>query len=418
MADDRRVHGSSLDTPFGVPYEPSARSGQSAWKGGVVRICFYTHTALPLIGGQEILVDSLAREYTRQGHETVVLAPRPARFLRLGDEALPYRVVRHPRFISTRRLVSWYRWWLLRLHRQCRFEVVHCQGIYPAGYLAALCRDSLDCPLIITSQGEDVPSASHHLEAPEIYRRHVRALEAADALVAISRFTRDGFIQMCPAAAARVVDIANCADVQTLATPIPRPAGLDGGVRANEYVLFLGRLHPRKGVDVLLKALASLPATGGVQLVIAGDGKQRPLLEALADDLRLRDRVRFVGMAQGPLKTYLLQNSLCLAAPSVGWEGQPLTVLESFATGRPVIASDLPGFTDLVQPGKTGWLVPQQSPQALATVLRTVFADRGQVARLGAQAYQVAQLHSWQACARQHLDLYDKLAARRHGLAA
>src|SRR5260370_36866319 len=86
---------------------------ERGWRkqSNIMRICIYTHTALPLVGGQEMVIDALAREFTRMGHDLVVLAPRPTRFARLGDEDLPYRVARHPRFIS-KHLVGWYRWWL------------------------------------------------------------------------------------------------------------------------------------------------------------------------------------------------------------------------------------------------------------------------------------------------------------------
>ena len=73
-----------------------------------MRICLYTETALPQVGGQEMVVDTLARTYQALGHEAVVLAPQPHSAYRARDEQLPYRVVRHPRFFSSRDFVSWY----------------------------------------------------------------------------------------------------------------------------------------------------------------------------------------------------------------------------------------------------------------------------------------------------------------------
>jgi phosphatidylinositol alpha-mannosyltransferase len=173
-------------------------------------------------------------------------------------------------------------------------------------------------------------------------------------------------------------------------------------------------LHPRKGVDGLLQALSRIPSTQHVQLVIAGDGKERPRLERFAAELHLQERVRFVGTALGELKAYLLQNALCLAAPSVGWEGQGIVVLEGYAAGRPVIVSQLPGFADLVRPGETGWTVPPSSPSALARVLAEVFADRAELTRRGERARELAQQYSWEAVARRHLGLYrDLLTANR-----
>src|SRR5271170_2937557 len=121
-----------------------------------MRICLYTETALPKIGGQEMVVDALARRYQALGHDVVVLAPHPRLPLRANDGSLPYPVVRHPRFYSTRYLVSWYRWFLLRLFRKRPFDVLHCHGLYPSGYLAALCKEQLGVPVLVTSHGGDV----------------------------------------------------------------------------------------------------------------------------------------------------------------------------------------------------------------------------------------------------------------------
>src|SRR2546423_4153299 len=95
-----------------------------------MRICFYTETALPKLGGQEMVVDSLARQFTAMGHEVLVLAPHPRRPLRADDSGLPYRVMRHPRFYSTQRFVSQYRWFLLRACRDFRPDVLHCHSLY------------------------------------------------------------------------------------------------------------------------------------------------------------------------------------------------------------------------------------------------------------------------------------------------
>jgi glycosyltransferase involved in cell wall biosynthesis len=373
-----------------------------------MRICFYTHTALPLLGGQELVIDALARQFLRHGHEIIVLAPRH-RGLRLEDDRkLPYPVVRHPRFVSKRFFVSWYRHSLLRLHRRQAFDVVHSHAIYPAGYLSGLCRDQLDCPLVITSHGEDVVAGSAFLTQPRLRRRLVSALKSADALIAISRFTEDGFRELCPQIGRRIVTLPNGVHMDEIAAPLSRPADVDPAIQPNRYLFFLGRLHPRKGVDVLLRALACIPGKG-VQLVIAGDGPHRRELESLTAALSLIDRVRFLGKTQGTVKNYLLQNALCLVAPTVDWEGQGLVVLESFAAGRPVVVSDLPGFRDMVRHGETGWLVPQRSPQKLAEILAPILNGTVDLTTTGKRALEVARTFTWEAIASRHLELYEEL---------
>ena len=90
-------------------------------------------------------------------------------------------------------------------------------------------------------------------------------------------------------------------------------------------------------------------------------------MKALAARLGLSRQVHFVGQTVGRQKLWLLQNSLCMIVPSRTWEAFGIVAVESLAAGRPVIASQLPGLADLIQPGQTGLLVPPESPQSWPT---------------------------------------------------
>src|SRR5579864_2465471 len=205
-----------------------------------MHICLYTATALPKLGGQEAVVDALARHFVRLGHEAVVLAPRPRKPLKPQDRNFPYPVVRHPRFFSTRDFVSWYRHFLSSAHARHRFDVIHCHDVYPTGYLAALCRPRLRVPVVITSHGGDVRDNNARLTKRGLPERCALALRAADALISIGPFTEQGFRRIYPDAP-RIVTIPNGIDLTPYEAPAPRPAGLDAAIRPGGYVLFLGR---------------------------------------------------------------------------------------------------------------------------------------------------------------------------------
>src|SRR5206468_2296186 len=144
-------------------------------------------------------------------------------------------------------------------------------------------------------------------------------------------------------------------------------------VQPGRYVLFIGRLARRKGVDVLLRAWAPVAvAHADLQLVVAGGGVERPALESLAGELGLAGRVCFTGPAHGAAKAYLFQNTLATLVPSRMSEAFGLVVLESYATGKPVIASSHPGLASLVCDGETGRLVPPEDPEALTQALLAV----------------------------------------------
>ena len=373
-----------------------------------MRICLYTETALPKIGGQEMVVDALARQFQGLGHDVVVLAPHPRLPLRANDGALPYPVVRHPRFFSTRFLVSWYRWFLTRLFSKRPFDVLHCHGLYPSGYLAALSKHRLGVPILVTSHGGDVQRENVRLAKPVLRQRHIEALRGADRLVAISRFTADGFRWLCPEQQ-NIVTIPNGVELHRFADRLPMPGNLGTKVRSGEYFLFLGRLKSRKGIDVLLEAMAQA-GPAGLPLVVAGAGEERDRLQEQCRRLNLQERVYFIGHSDYPDKAAWLQNAFCTIVPSRTWESFGLVVLESYAAGTPVIATDLPGLVDLVQEGETGLIVPPEAPAALADAIKRLSADPAWARRMGQQARCVAQDHGWEAIARRHLDLYGQTA--------
>jgi glycosyltransferase involved in cell wall biosynthesis len=376
-----------------------------------MRICLYTSTALPKMGGQEIAVDALARQFQLQGHEVVVLAPHPRLPLRARDHELPYRVVRHPRLYSTRRFVDWYSWWLVRLHRKLAFDIVHCQGVYPHGYLGTRSRQRLGVPVVVTSHGDDVVADNHRMRCAVIGPRIRRAVQQADHLIAISSFTRDGYLHL-GADPRRITNIPNGADSDRLSQRATRPTDLPAGIRPREYFLFLGRLAPRKGVDVLLFALSQTPATGGVEAVIAGMGEEREALERLCRTLQLNGRVLFAGAVGGETKSYLLQNARCLVVPSRSWEGCPLVVMEAFAAGIPVLGSNLKGIADFIRPERTGWLVPPENAAALAEWLIRVRSSRVS-ADMKAEIGKAAAELSWPAVARRQIELFEGLVGSR-----
>lgn len=375
-----------------------------------MRICLFTSTALPKIGGQELVVDNLARQFQAMGHEPVVLVPNPRSPLQPEDEKLPYCVVRHWRLLSKRFFVSWYRRVLLRLHRQNPFDIIHCHNLYPPAYLAALAQPACPAPLVITSHGGDLYENNTLERKPWVRQRMVQALAAADALISISPFTTSGYLRLLPSPR-RIVAIPNGIDLAPFATPAPRPADLDAAIVPKGYAVFLGRLNRRKGVDVLLDAYArraDLPP-----LVVIGDGDETGPLKEQAARSGLLGRVHFVGRRGGLEKAYLLQNARVGIIPSRGWEAFPLVVLEMQAAGLPIVATRLPGLKDLIDEGNTGWIVPPEDPDALAQALASLWASSSQCDRMGHRALRLAADFAWHKVARRHLDLFDDLLRRR-----
>jgi len=168
---------------------------------------------------------------------------------------------------------------------------------------------------------------------------------------------------------------------------LPRESAGPGGSAAElppGELLFVGRLRLRKGVEVLLAALARLAAEGSrPRLLVAGDGEHRATLEAETARLDLGGQVVFLGRRGAGEVAALLAGCRGLVVPSI-YEGMPLVVLEAMAAGKPVIASAVSGIPEVVLDGTTGWLVPPEEPEALARALAELLGEPAEGERRGA----------------------------------
>lgn len=163
--------------------------------------------------------------------------------------------------------------------------------------------------------------------------------------------------------------------------PLPR--------RPGHRALFLGRLDDRvKRVSAIIEAIAAVPQG---ELVVAGDGEDREALETLAAD-RAPGRVRFLGWVDGPEALRALLNEAdCLVLASVR-EGFPTVVGQAMACGTPVVATDVGGVSELVEPGRTGWLVPPGDDPALRAALEDALGGAAEAMRPAARAAAEAKL--------------------------
>lgn len=181
------------------------------------------------------------------------------------------------------------------------------------------------------------------------------------------------------------------------------------------FLLFVGRLRIRKGVEVLLHALELLRRRGAPPppLVVAGDGEHRAALEATATRLGLDGAAaRFLGRTDAAGVRALLAGARALVVPST-YEGMPLVVLEAMAAGVPVVASRVSGIPEVVLDGETGWLVPPEDPAALAAALAEVAGDGVEAARRGAAGWRrVEELYRPRQAAERWLEAVLPAAGR------
>lgn len=145
------------------------------------------------------------------------------------------------------------------------------------------------------------------------------------------------------------------------------------------YLLFFGQLIDVKGLDVLLRAFEKLPE---VRLIIAGRGAERVRFETFVQEHNLKN-VSFVGFQSGDNLRKLIQKSLAVIVPSVWYENQPYSIMEAFAYGKPVIASNLGGMTELVSDNTTGYLFEAGNHHDLVEKVQMAVSHPNQILDMG-----------------------------------
>ena len=247
------------------------------------------------------------------------------------------------------------------------------------------------------------------------------AIEAADAVIAVSNGMRADILSCYPALEpARVHVVHNGIDTAlyrpTPESDAPERHGVDP---ERPYVLFVGRITRQKGVPHLLRAARHLDPS--VQLVLCAGAPDTPAIDqefrSLVDELReTRDAVLWIPqMLPRPEVIRLLSRAAVFACPSV-YEPLGIVNLEAMACGAPVVASAVGGIPEVVDDGVTGLLVPydEKDPAAfeaaLAETLNRVIADPVAAGRMGAAGRERAvQEFGWDSIARRTVAVYEQL---------
>lgn len=374
----------------------------------MMRIAMLTATSLPEVGGAQICVDQLARQFQISGHEVVVIAPHasgPGAALQ-GD----YPVVRYRRPFSQRGEYSQLKKLVMDLHRERPFDLLNVHLTYPGGYVGRWFSCQTGVPMVVTPHGGDVFYRSRFRKRPMMWGRIQGALSAADAVIALSSYFGRLLAEIAPAQR-HVVRIPNGVNVREFQKQVTLPAEFAEKC-GPRYVLAVGRLVGRKGFDTAIAAMVRLAERHpDVRLVFAGDGPDRQALQDRAKASRAAQQIVFLGTVTGAAKVALYQSSLMTIVPSVDEDNMPLVVLEAMACGRPVVGSRLGGIPDFVIPGQTGALAEPGDAKSLADAIESVL-DHPEREELSRNCRELAMAHDWSQIAERYVDLFQRVTDR------
>jgi glycosyltransferase involved in cell wall biosynthesis len=238
-------------------------------------------------------------------------------------------------------------------------------------------------------------------------------LRAAAFTVFVAEFGRSQGMWHAAEAVWPKLRVVRCGLDETFRGRAPTP------VPVRPRLLFVGRLSPEKGVLLLVEAAARLRSAGvPVELALIGDGPSRPAIERSVAERALGDAVTLLGWCDSARVRNEILASRALVLPSFA-EGLPIVLLEALALQRPVISTWVAGIPELVEPGRSGFLVPPGSVDELARAMRAVIEESPEkLAEMGRHgAARVAERHDATRSARQLEELLWGVVAQRRRVA-
>jgi glycogen synthase len=398
-------------------------SGRDRTRIGVLRICSVFEpppsalvgrgVKFDPIGGMQNHTAELTRALDRRGVLQTVLTTRPPtapHLQRLGDHA---RVIRLG--LPVRRFRQLYapQAAVLAPILAARADVVHVHlgedlAVLPVGAAAARLHR---LPLVLTVH----TSLRHTLALSDL--RSAISKTLGGPIERWGEHSADAVLAITPRLFRLLVSDGVEADRVHLIPPGVNPSLFEGpfedpfsGV-GRPRVLFVGRLAPQKGVRALVAA-AGLLEDESAQVLLVGDGPERPALQREAERLGVGGRLHFVGFLAHDRLPAVMSHADLLVLPSL-YEELGTVLLEAMQAGLPIVASKTGGIPDVIEDGVNGMLVPPGDPKAIALAIDRLLANRDLARRLSEGTQEGGKDYDWEVLAGRVLGVYRGVTAGR-----
>jgi L-malate glycosyltransferase len=308
-------------------------------------------------------------------------------------------------FVTSRRPRAWLGSLLrgpgsvLRLVRFVRSHGINCLVvIYPIehAWIFPVLRRLSGARLIASMHGGDVERApAQSTRRGWIFRRLV---EAADGIIVCAEHLEAKTRERAPDSSVPIRVISNAVDVDHF---VPPPPGVISGRSSTPTIVHVSNFSRSKCVGDIVEAFARSRLPEGTRLVMVGDGEERPMAEAKAEELGVADRVDFPGL-QMDVRPFMQDADVLVLASEA--EGAPLVLLEAMACGTPWVSTPW-GAAAEIPSGECGLVVPPRDPVRLAAALSEIMADDTRRRQMGVRARELAESdydsRSW---IRRHLE--------------
>ncbi|MFC4077394.1 glycosyltransferase family 4 protein [Salinithrix halophila] len=285
------------------------------------------------------------------------------------------------------------------------FDIIHCHTIFPDGYAGAKLKQSFSIPLVTTIHGSDI--RLYPYRSTRVYRRTEQALRMNDHIITVSEQLKWDTQKIVPGVEATT--IYNGFDPQRFYPFCQKEArqklGVPEGVKS---ILFVGNLYKVKGLGDLLRAFSQVAEQHPeVCLYLVGDGPLRGELKQQARESGVEEQIHFVGRKPHEEIPVWINSSDVVVLSSLS-EGMPSIILEAMGCGKPVVATDVGGISEILQHRRTGFLVKPGEPKELARYLSILLTENeGLACDMGERAFTESGAVTWKRNAERMRALYE-----------
>lgn len=361
-----------------------------------MRICQVSDTYLPTPGGIPEHMYHLSKELRRRGHYVRVLTANfrgPTSITMHSDsddELFIHRIGRGwiiPSNRSYARLtVDWHLGHKVKkFFLEEKFDIVHIHGSLSPGLPLSAIKESRGTT-IATFHSEHKSSAGYRL-FQEFLLGYFRRIHG---IIAVSESARDSMAKYFPGDYRLIPNGVDTDFFNPTVEPLPMFTS------PRPRILFMGRFEPRKGLIYLLKALPIIKqAIPDIQCIVVGAGPFGYAYYSKFLDKSVVDDVHFPGLVPGPERPRYYATCDVFCAPSTGNESFGIVLLEAMAAGRPVVASDINGYRNVLADGIEGLLSTPCDEQGIADRIIAILKDPERAKRMGEAGRAKALTYSW-----------------------
>lgn len=383
-----------------------------------MRICMFTNTYLPHVGGVARSVSILARDLEKMGHRLLIIAPE---FAEPGSRESDEQVVRLPaiqNFNGSDFSVSVPIPFMLReAVNEFQPDIVHSHHPFLLGDSALRTARSFQMPIVFTHHTLYEQYTHYVPFDSEVMKRFVVQLSTkyanmCDRIIAPSQSIADLIISR--GVKRPVTEIPTGVDIEFFKKGDGRSFRQSAGIPADAFVIgHVGRLAPEKNLSYLARAASRcLTANKNARFLVVGDGRSRKTMQDIFETDKVQSRVIFTGNKAGEelRDAYRAMNLFVFSSKS---ETQGMVLAEAMAAGLPVVALDASGVREVLKDGKNGRLLPgNASVQDFAATTESIMQDAATLQAYAQNAQKTAEHFSRTICAQKMVDLYKN--AMRH----